>query len=356
MRIKQHLAAHRPTHTGEKPYHCSICGQSFVQKYNLKVHSRTHTGEKPIKCTIGTNRPGRSAEASKQPQGNSADDKPWVCSFCMEEFTCAADLEIHVDGNIMNGRHRCPAYGKFFKIPDDNCNAELNTTNEQDEGTDVRCERAHTAEKKTHLPLPMSSSWAGDDAVPSTSHADMDAATSAGNNARIGTGSKQAGKREDIDGVYSDMNRCKKTPGEGGHKREICGNSFKSKDTLARHRHTHTGEKPYHCDTCDKSFSQKGNLNVHRRIHTGEKPYHCKGCGQSFAHNCTLVNHSRTHTGERPFKCTTCTKSFARREHLRVHERTHTGERPYKCNMCEYSSTTSSDLKRHQRTHRNKKT
>ncbi|XP_049275418.1 uncharacterized protein LOC119405611 [Rhipicephalus sanguineus] len=55
-------------------------------------------------------RPRKSAEASNQPQVNPADDKPWVCYFCMVEFTRAADLDSRKDSNIIDGRHRCPVY------------------------------------------------------------------------------------------------------------------------------------------------------------------------------------------------------------------------------------------------------
>ncbi|KAL1420297.1 hypothetical protein MTO96_024387 [Rhipicephalus appendiculatus] len=61
----------------------------------------------------------------------------------------------------------------------------------------------------------MSSSGSCDYAVPSTCRAGVEAAASAGNNARDATGFKQEEKREDISTVvYGDVNHAKKLSGE----------------------------------------------------------------------------------------------------------------------------------------------
>ncbi|NXJ01594.1 ZNF22 protein, partial [Psophia crepitans] len=45
-----HLMWHLGTYTGEKPYKCGACAESFPQTCNLLQHQRTHAGEKPYKC------------------------------------------------------------------------------------------------------------------------------------------------------------------------------------------------------------------------------------------------------------------------------------------------------------------
>ena len=40
------------THTGEKHFHCEICGAKFSQNTHLKRHMLIHNAEKSFHCEI----------------------------------------------------------------------------------------------------------------------------------------------------------------------------------------------------------------------------------------------------------------------------------------------------------------
>ncbi|NXF27915.1 ZN180 protein, partial [Rhodinocichla rosea] len=50
FRTSSELTIHQRNHTGERPYECEECGQSFQKSCHLTRHMRIHTGQWPFKC------------------------------------------------------------------------------------------------------------------------------------------------------------------------------------------------------------------------------------------------------------------------------------------------------------------
>ena len=46
------IMVHPQTHTGDKPYECNVCEESFAYRNTLMQHMFIHTGEQPYECDI----------------------------------------------------------------------------------------------------------------------------------------------------------------------------------------------------------------------------------------------------------------------------------------------------------------
>jgi uncharacterized Zn-finger protein len=85
---------HERTHSGEKPYKCNHCAQTFDQSGNCKSHELTHTGEKPHKCTHCPQAFARK-DHRKSHELTHTGEKPHKCTHCPQAFARKDALKRH---------------------------------------------------------------------------------------------------------------------------------------------------------------------------------------------------------------------------------------------------------------------
>ena len=100
---KKCLKVHMQTHSGEKPFSCSVCGMKFLRKHDCNVHMKIHTGEKPFECEVCQKRFARHSDLKVHLKVHS-EERPFQCPFahCMKSFKRKYDLKKHITYHVKN--------------------------------------------------------------------------------------------------------------------------------------------------------------------------------------------------------------------------------------------------------------
>jgi KRAB domain-containing zinc finger protein len=325
--LQFHKAAHSRNAGSDGPYLCSICGKTFGILSTLRSHERRlHPSHENTAKACDMNHTCKECGKEFQFQEYlkrhmmKHGEKNFVCETCGKQFESLYILKLHQESHSEMRPYGCKICGSSYK----------------------RYRNLLSHRQEVH-------------------------------------GLYAIGPRKPKDPLKL-HNKSKKTLLKR-FPCDVCNKAFSTQGKVTAHMRTHTGERPFRCDVCgntyayssslyvhrkvvhegrqrvekgiflciicNKTFSTKNYLAVHSRTHTGEKPFVCTVCNRAFSQRTSLINHNALHTDSRPYDCTFCNKAFRRRETLLVHIRTHTGEKPYVCEICNRGFAQLTDVKKH---------
>ncbi|XP_028328485.1 growth factor independent 1A transcription repressor a [Gouania willdenowi] len=103
----------RRSHSGTRPFECSICGKTFGHAVSLDQHRAVHSQERSFSCKICGKSFKRSSTLSTHLLIHS-DTRPYPCQYCGKRFHQKSDMKKHTFIHTGEKPHKCQVCGKAF--------------------------------------------------------------------------------------------------------------------------------------------------------------------------------------------------------------------------------------------------
>ncbi|KAI5706689.1 hypothetical protein M8J75_010463 [Diaphorina citri] len=116
MNDRTNLKVHMRNHTGEKKYICEVCGKGFVQWSSHYYHMFTHSESRNFQCTVCDKKFATPAGLREHKRVHVISEEKHICETCGNSFSSRRNLLYHIKIHTTDRPYKCEMCSTTFKM------------------------------------------------------------------------------------------------------------------------------------------------------------------------------------------------------------------------------------------------